>query len=127
MRLTYLFTLLSLLLLVFAGLQYNDPDPQLWIPLYLLPATVSAYAASRPLPRWLPLLLMGAYLVLAAKWWPARFDGFTGSMSPDTTVEQSREAGGLLICALAFGLAAWLGPRRRLVAPASAVGPRVGQ
>lgn len=30
--------LFSLLFLIFAGLQYNDPDPYIWIPIYLYAA-----------------------------------------------------------------------------------------
>jgi hypothetical protein len=33
-----------LLFIVSAGLQYNDPDPYLWIPIYLIGASVSFFA-----------------------------------------------------------------------------------
>ncbi|GAA4381246.1 transmembrane 220 family protein [Hymenobacter koreensis] len=119
MRHRYLFWSLSLMFGLFAALQYNDPDPHLWVTLYLLPAAVMAWAALRPLPRWLPLLLAVVYAGLAVWWWPARFDGLTGAMSPGTTVEEGREALGLLICATALLVAAWLGSSSRS-APASA-------
>jgi len=32
--------LFSLLFLIFAGLQYNDPDPYIWIPIYLYAASL---------------------------------------------------------------------------------------
>ena len=32
--------LFSLLFLIFAGLQYNDPDPYIWIPIYLYAAAL---------------------------------------------------------------------------------------
>ncbi len=32
--------LFSLLFLIFAGLQYNDPDPYIWIPIYLYAAVL---------------------------------------------------------------------------------------
>ena len=32
--------LFSLLFLIFAGLQYNDPDPYIWIPVYLYAAAL---------------------------------------------------------------------------------------
>jgi len=118
----YLFTGLALMYLVFAYLQFNDPDPWLWVPLYVVPAAVMAWAATaRPLPRWLPLGLALAYVALAAWWWPSRFDGVTGPMNPGTTVEEGRESLGLLIAALGLGAAAWLRGRRAVPAePAQA-------
>jgi hypothetical protein len=38
----YIFTLVFIL---FAALQYNDPDPYLWIPIYLYPAVLCFMAA----------------------------------------------------------------------------------
>ncbi|UYZ59905.1 transmembrane 220 family protein [Hymenobacter latericus] len=113
MRYRYLFGTLSLLLVVFAALQLNDPDPLLWVTLYLLPAATLAWAARRPLPRWLPGLLAVAYLGLGAWWWPTRFDGVTGPMNPGTTIEDAREALGLFICAGCLAVAGWLGQARR--------------
>ncbi|WP_160328168.1 transmembrane 220 family protein [Solirubrum puertoriconensis] len=113
MRHRYIFGTLCLLLVAFAGLQLNDPDPLLWVTLYLLPAATLAWAAARPLPRWVPAVLALAYLGLSAWWWPTRFDGVTGPMNPGTTIEDAREALGLLICASCLGLAAWLGQHRR--------------
>lgn len=102
----YVFWSLTVLFLVFAGLQLNDPDPLVWVPLYLVPAATMARAASgRPRPRWLSWALAVAYTGLAVWWWPARFDGVTGPMNAHTTVEECREALGLLICAACLALA----------------------
>ncbi len=32
--------------IIFAGLQYNDPDPYLWMPIYLYSAALCGYAAA---------------------------------------------------------------------------------
>lgn len=44
----YVLTLLGLLMVAFAAVQYNDPDGLLWIVLYLVPAAWAFAAAFRP-------------------------------------------------------------------------------
>lgn len=44
----YIFCLLFIL---FAALQYNDPDPYLWIPIYLYPATLCFLATRNKFPK----------------------------------------------------------------------------
>ncbi|TCT12591.1 transmembrane family 220 protein [Tepidamorphus gemmatus] len=39
---------LCLMLLLFAALQYNDPDPEIWIPIYAIPGILAGIAAGRP-------------------------------------------------------------------------------
>jgi hypothetical protein len=48
------------LFVVFAALQYNDPDPYLWIPIYLYTAVLSGLAATR---RYYPTAYLGGILV----------------------------------------------------------------
>ncbi len=60
----YIFTLVFIL---FAAVQYNDPDPYLWIPIYLYPAAICLMAArekavSKTLYN-LGFVLFGAYAV----------------------------------------------------------------
>ncbi len=45
---TIIYALLMLVMLVFAGLQYNDPDNFLWISVYVVPAIALALAAFAP-------------------------------------------------------------------------------
>jgi hypothetical protein len=45
---SYILMLLGLLMVAFAGVQYNDPDALLWIVLYLVPAAWAFAAAFRP-------------------------------------------------------------------------------
>lgn len=44
----YVHIVLSLLMVAFAAVQYNDPDAALWIVLYLVPAAWAFAAAFRP-------------------------------------------------------------------------------
>lgn len=62
----YLFGGLALVLLLFAGVQYNDPDYYLWIPLYLVPSGWAGLAAFRPGLLERPLAVGGLWLCLAA-------------------------------------------------------------
>lgn len=62
----YLYGGLALVLLLFAGLQYNDPDFYLWIPLYLVPALWAGAAALRPGLLGRPSAVGGLTLCLAA-------------------------------------------------------------
>ncbi len=58
--------LIALLLLLFAAVQYNDPDFYLWIPIYLIPAILAAIAAFRPRLLARKLARAALYLCLAA-------------------------------------------------------------
>jgi len=51
----------------FAVVQYNDPDPYLWIPIYLYPAFLCYLNfAQKPIPRmayWAGFLVFGVYAI----------------------------------------------------------------
>lgn len=98
--------LATLVFLLFAAVQYNDPDPVRWMAIYLAAALSCALEAMGRL-RWpLPALAAAAALVWAGIWAP-RVVGqvswghaFRSSgMSGDIKEEEARELGGLLIVA----------------------------
>ena len=100
----------GLLFTLFAAFQYNDPDPQVWVPIYGFAAIASFMAfgtAGRP---WFYLVAGIIYLVAAIYWWPPQFEGFLlDEMGMKTlNVELARESGGLAICAAAMLLLAVL-------------------
>ncbi|WP_421826108.1 transmembrane 220 family protein [Larkinella sp.] len=100
----------GLLFTLFAAFQYNDPDPQVWVPIYGFAAIASFMAfgtAGRP---WFYLAAGAIYLVSAIYWWPPQFEGFLlDEMGMKTlNVELARESGGLAICAVAMLLLAGL-------------------
>jgi hypothetical protein len=90
--------------LFFAALQVNDPDPWLWIPIYLAPALASALALAGRLPRWLPYAIGGAAVLGSI---PLFFAGRGADLHAVLTdmamhaagVEEAREGLGLLIVA----------------------------
>lgn len=87
------------MLLVFAWLQLNDPDPEVWIPLYLVPMLLCTWSAFRPVGRWIPGVLAVAYLIGAMLLWPDQYFGVTGAMAEHHEIELARESLGLIIAA----------------------------
>jgi hypothetical protein len=99
----------GVLFLICAGLQWNDPDPYLWIPLYLLSALSCAYAF-KGIPA---VRLNGFNIVVYAAYavylfvakdgvisWATEhhFDSLTHSMLASAPwIENTREFGGLFI------------------------------
>jgi hypothetical protein len=101
--------ILSIVFLLFAALQYNDVDPYIWVPIYLLAAFLCWQASKGKFQAYLYVtgmlicLAYGAYLffdkngVLA---WASEHaaESLVHSMKAETPwIEESREFGGLLI------------------------------
>jgi len=100
----------------FVAVQYNDPDPYIWMPIYGAVALLSLAAAfNRYYPR-LTFSLALVYLV-ATLWYAPNFP-YT-SMAAFSSVgmineqhELVREAWGLLICLVWVSVVVWQGWRR---------------
>lgn len=112
----YLSLSFALIFVLFAAVQYNDPDPQVWIPIYAFAAMacVMAYAGlGRP---WFFVLMALVYAGTAIWQWPPAFEGFLlDEMGMKTVnIELAREAGGLAICAVAMLIMAWITHRNHL-------------
>ncbi len=100
----------GLLFVLFAAFQYNDPDPEVWVPIYGL-AAIACFMAYAGLGRWWFYVLMAVMYVIAAVYqWPPAFEGFLFSEMGmrSMNIEMAREAGGLAICAAVMGLMALL-------------------
>lgn len=100
----------GLLFVLFAAFQYNDPDPEVWVPIYGF-AAVACFMALAGVGQWWFYVIMAAIYVVAAYYqWPPAFEGFLfnelGMRS--VNIEMAREAGGLGICAAVMLLLAWL-------------------
>jgi hypothetical protein len=57
--------ILSILFIIFAALQYNDPDPFVWIPIYLLAAFLCWRASQGIHHRSLYITAIGIYIIYA--------------------------------------------------------------
>jgi hypothetical protein len=100
----------GVIFLLFAAVQYNDPDPQVWIPIYGFAAIASFMALGNAGRPWFYIASGVIYLVCAIYWWPPKFEGFLlDEMGMKTVnIELARESGGLAICALAMFIMALL-------------------
>lgn len=106
----------TVLFILFAGLQYNDPDPFLWIPIYLFAAFL-CWKASRGIYHkkllWLGLGLYGLYAVYllldknGVLSWASEHaaESLVTSMKAEKPwIEETREFGGLLILMAVFAV-----------------------
>lgn len=100
--------LLALMFFAFALLQINDPDPLLWIVIYLAMTAICALAAFGKYYRVAMFALAAGYLIYMFILFPGALDWY---YSPDRSllfddiakmqyyyIEESREFLGLLIC-----------------------------
>nr|WP_293842384.1 transmembrane 220 family protein [uncultured Arsenicibacter sp.] len=100
----------ALIFLLFAAFQYNDPDPEVWIPIYLIGVGACILAYFKTGPIWLYGVIGLVYAVAAWQQWPPVFEGFLlDSMGMKTiNIELARESGGLAICAVVIWALGWL-------------------
>ena len=98
----------GVLFVLFAALQYNDPDPQIWIPIYGFGAAACFMAYAGIGKPWFFALMAVVYVIAAIYQWPPRFEGFLFSEvgMRSINIELAREAGGLAICAAVMVLLA---------------------
>jgi len=66
----YLHAFLALMFLVFAALQYNDPDPYIWIPIYLAMTVVCVLAFNNNYPRKIMIGMLAFYVVYSIYYFP---------------------------------------------------------
>jgi hypothetical protein len=100
------------ILLLFAALQYNDPDWYYWGSVYLLAAIWSCLAGLAPhLMRSSLVARIGAPLSIVS--FLLGFVSLAGQVGPGWIHnEEARESLGYLICGVTTGLAVWDARRR---------------
>ena len=100
--------LLALMFLAFTVVQFNDPDPLLWIAIYGAMMVLCAFAAFNQYYFKVMLVLAGGYLIYMIILFPGLLDWLHSSdrslLFDDIAkmqypfIEESREFLGLLIC-----------------------------
>ena len=111
----------AVLFLTCAGLQWNDPDPYLWIPLYLLSVLSCVYAFKGMSAKRLNIFNIAVYSVYAVylflekdgviSWATEHhFDSLTQSMLASSPwIENTREFGGLFIMLVVCAINLYVG------------------
>lgn len=111
----------AILFLICAGLQWNDPDPYLWMPLYLLSVVSCTYAFKGLSTTRLNIFNIAAYSVYAVylflekdgviSWATEHhFDSLTQSMlATSPWIENTREFGGLFIMLVVCSINLYVG------------------
>lgn len=94
---------LGVLFVLFALVQYNDPDPLLWMFFYGFAAVISYAAYYRLLFPKITIIALLCYLVGAIYHWPDKFEGIFFNMDYSIEIEEARESLGMFICAMAMG------------------------
>ncbi len=114
------------LFIVSAALQYNDPDPYIWIPIYLYAALLCYLAIQgkyKPILYFIGLVVYGAYAIYlffdktGVMNWATEHDAENiaqGMKATQPWIEETREFFGLVvvIAALIINMV-WLGRKRR--------------
>ena len=102
---------LAILFSYFVVVQYNDPDPQLWMPIYgiVVAACLSIFFGKAP-NRYVFFILAGAYFLAAFQQWPPKYEGvFWGEMSMRSiNIELARESLGLAISGIGMVILGFL-------------------
>ena len=111
-----LFGVLTVVFILFAGLQYNDPDPLIWIPYYLGIAVLTGAMTNGKFLKWLAIVMTVASIVGLIHYFPGVYDwevnhnaeNIAQSMKADKPyIEQTREFFGIAIALAAIALVYW--------------------
>lgn len=114
------FGIWSILFTISAYLQINDPDPFIWVSIYLIAAVMSALAAMHRYPL-IPLVLIAVLCLIGSIYYfpPSVSDWIAQEWQQQdltmktASMEESRESLGLLLIAVVTGVAIYLGWRKK--------------
>ena len=106
MNLTKIVSLFFALLFVyFVVVQYNDPDPEVWMPIYGIAVAACLSVFFGKAPRSYVFIIMGvAYFFASYQQWPPQYEGvFWGEMKMRSiNIELARESLGLTVSGIAM-------------------------
>lgn len=90
----------ALLFVYFVVVQYNDPDPEVWMPIYGIAVVACLSIYFKKAPHAYVFVIMGiAYFFASYQQWPPQYEGvFWGEMKMRSmNIELARESLGLTI------------------------------
>lgn len=121
----FLHGFLALMFLAFAGLQFNDPDPALWILIYASMAFICMMALFKVFSKTAMGILAAGYIVYCFFLWPGVSEWLAqenkGVLFDDVMkmehlyIEESREFLGLVICLIVLAFYTLLSLRKKPV------------
>jgi len=103
----------ALLFFIAAILQYNDPDPFIWMLFYGTAAVSCLLFFVNRFPAILGVLLGLIYLAAAVWVWPPTFQGVRIGSGDIENIERGREALGLIIMGAVVFFFAWQSKSRK--------------
>ncbi len=92
--------LFTILFILGAVLQYNDPDTWIWVGIYGVPALLSLLFVLDRLNAYIAMFFGALAIIGFIYLYPSDFQGFDLNDGDIVTVEMGREAFGLLIIAV---------------------------
>jgi len=99
--------LLGILFVLFILVQLNDPDPVLWVIIYLVPAVISILLTHLKVNGYVLLMLSVFYLIAAIYLFPPSISDWINAEEKSQSlgmklpgIEEARESMGLFICFL---------------------------
>lgn len=99
---------LAILFILFSVVQYNDPDPLVWIGIYGYIVIIAILVYLKKTVKWAILLVMPLYLIGCIYLWPDTYEGVNMSMGHKPGIEEARESLGLLISFVSLGILLWI-------------------
>ncbi|TDE16264.1 transmembrane 220 family protein [Dyadobacter psychrotolerans] len=90
----------AIIFMLFSYVQFNDPDPAVWVFAYSFAALACYMSVKELWPSWTFYTMAATYLVAAILQWPPEFEGifFGETMMRSINIELARESLGLGIC-----------------------------
>ncbi|MFD2515303.1 transmembrane 220 family protein [Pontibacter locisalis] len=95
-------TLFGLTFLSFVIVQYNDPDPALWMIIYAIAALLCLASAFYKVNHTLLWIAATVFLAGGIYMWPEKYEGLGIGEGDIKNIEEAREALGLMFCTVAF-------------------------
>ena len=95
--------------LLFAFFQWNDPDPQIWIPLYLIPAVLTVLSHKKRIAVSALFTAALVYTLWGASLFPPEWEGVMLNQGMKTlNIELGRESLGLVTAAILLAIQGFL-------------------
>ena len=101
--------ILGIIFTLFALVQFNDPDPAIWVSIYVVAAIVAFQFPHKKPNKWLLLAIALAYLTGAVLLFPPSMGAWISAEEQSKSlgmtlpgIEEARESMGLFLCFLAM-------------------------